>query len=450
MTPSPNTPTEANFKLGDVVRKTKGSEWAGRVVGTYSTTLTPEGYAVESAAHSGSVQIYPASALELVHAAPSTASAVADAGAGAPIDMVLYCPKCGKQHIDAPEPGRAIWGSAMHSPVVEVGGWTNPPHRSHLCHGCGHVWRPADVPTNGVQAVKTKGRADSLDAALPVVQAAPQGADERKGNDEFWKAIKAYGAAKYQSGVMNYSGNFVQQEEADAAVSAAMKNLSAALSAQVAAGQGEPSLPHDVTVGGTTFRKGVRLSTFILAAQRWHREAFPDAYLLTAEQKDENLAALQSGQPMPHQLGRTTVDRLMALADSYNSPNATAVVKIERREALKDGIEKIVLSMSRALSLSAASQPPAGPTEDMVKRLRELVTGRVEWRVQHPVEKSFCVVFTRDDSTNPRMDATEWLADFAAKFPDHPHAKYEVAEVRVYSELEQAVLDALGEGVADA
>src|SRR5574340_600312 len=24
-------------------------------------------------------------------------------------------------------------------------GWDNPPHRSHLCHGCGHIWRPADV-----------------------------------------------------------------------------------------------------------------------------------------------------------------------------------------------------------------------------------------------------------------------------------------------------------------
>ena len=44
------------FKLGDLVRKTKGSEWHGTVVGTYSTSLTPEGYAVESATERGSVQ----------------------------------------------------------------------------------------------------------------------------------------------------------------------------------------------------------------------------------------------------------------------------------------------------------------------------------------------------------------------------------------------------------
>jgi dihydrofolate reductase (trimethoprim resistance protein) len=54
------------FQLGDVVRKKSGSMWEGTVVGTYSTTLTPEGYAVESSTHHGSVQIYPAAALELI------------------------------------------------------------------------------------------------------------------------------------------------------------------------------------------------------------------------------------------------------------------------------------------------------------------------------------------------------------------------------------------------
>lgn len=54
------------FKMGDRVRKTKGSQWQGQVVGVYSTDLTPEGYAVESEAHRGSVQIYPANALEAV------------------------------------------------------------------------------------------------------------------------------------------------------------------------------------------------------------------------------------------------------------------------------------------------------------------------------------------------------------------------------------------------
>lgn len=53
------------FQLGDPVRKIKGSSWYGFVVGAYSTELTPEGYAVESIHHPGSVQIYPVNALEL-------------------------------------------------------------------------------------------------------------------------------------------------------------------------------------------------------------------------------------------------------------------------------------------------------------------------------------------------------------------------------------------------
>lgn len=65
-TPQPaERPPAAKFKHGDLVRKIKGIQWNGRVVGTYSTELTPEGYAVESDTEKGSVQIYPAAALEL-------------------------------------------------------------------------------------------------------------------------------------------------------------------------------------------------------------------------------------------------------------------------------------------------------------------------------------------------------------------------------------------------
>lgn len=71
----------STFKIGDSVKKKSGSSWEGRIVGTYSTELTPEGYAVESFAHKGSVQIYPANALEAAHAAlaeqPSGAQAQA-------------------------------------------------------------------------------------------------------------------------------------------------------------------------------------------------------------------------------------------------------------------------------------------------------------------------------------------------------------------------------------
>lgn len=75
---------------------------------------------------------------------------------GEPIDMILFCPVCHKQHVDAPEDGR------LDLAGDEV--WTNPPHKSHLCHGCGTIWRPADVPTNGVAAIKTRGEHDTTRA----------------------------------------------------------------------------------------------------------------------------------------------------------------------------------------------------------------------------------------------------------------------------------------------
>jgi dihydrofolate reductase (trimethoprim resistance protein) len=53
------------FQYGDRVRK-KGSkgQWHGHIVGIYSASCTPIGYAVESEREEGSVQIYPESALE--------------------------------------------------------------------------------------------------------------------------------------------------------------------------------------------------------------------------------------------------------------------------------------------------------------------------------------------------------------------------------------------------
>lgn len=56
-----------------------------------------------------------------------------------PIPMILHCPSCGLQHIDALEPEND---------------WDNPPHRTHLCHGCGNLWRPAPVNTTGVESLE--------------------------------------------------------------------------------------------------------------------------------------------------------------------------------------------------------------------------------------------------------------------------------------------------------
>jgi len=48
------------------------------------------------------------------------------------IPMILTCPSCGDRHIDEGE-------------------WAEKIHHTHACQHCGTVWRPAVVPTVGVQ-----------------------------------------------------------------------------------------------------------------------------------------------------------------------------------------------------------------------------------------------------------------------------------------------------------
>lgn len=55
----------------------------------------------------------------------------------APIEMLLFCPRCEEQHIDAPK-----------------GDWTNPPHATHTCQHCGLNWRPSNALTTGVKLIK--------------------------------------------------------------------------------------------------------------------------------------------------------------------------------------------------------------------------------------------------------------------------------------------------------
>ncbi len=50
-----------------------------------------------------------------------------------PVPMLLHCPLCNARHIDEGEFA------------------TTKVHHTHACQHCGHVWRPAIVPTVGVQ-----------------------------------------------------------------------------------------------------------------------------------------------------------------------------------------------------------------------------------------------------------------------------------------------------------
>jgi hypothetical protein len=115
------------------------------------------------------------------------------AGAQAPVDMVLHCPKCHTQHIDAPEEPSKNDGvgyteeNGLRMPIkpapVVTPMWTNPPHKSHLCHGCGHIWRPSDTPTNGVKATASGKDADTAPSGAQALREAAYEAGWRAAAD---------------------------------------------------------------------------------------------------------------------------------------------------------------------------------------------------------------------------------------------------------------------------
>lgn len=79
-----------------------------------------------------------------------------------PIDVVLFCPNCYYQHIDEANPlscqecgaGKDDHNNQDNGTCPEFAPWLNPPHKKHRCYICNHVWRPANVPTNGVKEIK--------------------------------------------------------------------------------------------------------------------------------------------------------------------------------------------------------------------------------------------------------------------------------------------------------
>jgi hypothetical protein len=99
-----------------------------------------------------------------------------------PIDAIIFCPNCHMQHIDRPDEDGDCececsfndhdWSQEGAEPHCRncacqeyKRAWDNPPHKSHLCRtddgGCGITFRFADIPTNGVDAIKTRGEKDT-------------------------------------------------------------------------------------------------------------------------------------------------------------------------------------------------------------------------------------------------------------------------------------------------
>lgn len=48
------------------------------------------------------------------------------------MDIIVFCPKCKRQHIDVAE-------------------WARRVHKTHRCMKCAYEWQPATIPTRGVK-----------------------------------------------------------------------------------------------------------------------------------------------------------------------------------------------------------------------------------------------------------------------------------------------------------
>lgn len=96
-----------------------------------------------------------------------------------PIDMILFCPKCGMLHVDKKRVDKPDFDSMSDDPgfrdehpdwpAAEAAmlkwqndNWTNPPHKTHRCQGCAFEWRPSNHPTNGVEVLSDEGWREPL------------------------------------------------------------------------------------------------------------------------------------------------------------------------------------------------------------------------------------------------------------------------------------------------
>ena len=75
------------------------------------------------------------------------AQVVALKEAGVP--TLLWCPRCGQQHIDK-------------------GLWATVPHRTHYCNYCCTEWRPFEVATYGCSVEDIKRRVTNLETHTPL------------------------------------------------------------------------------------------------------------------------------------------------------------------------------------------------------------------------------------------------------------------------------------------
>jgi hypothetical protein len=147
----------------------------------------------------------------------------------APVPMVLTCPSCNERHVDRGE-------------------FATKPHHTHSCQFCGFTWRPAVVPTVGVQFLpgfKDQGNTDAERIAFL------EGTMRANGAPEIYLAGLRNGAA-------SASGFQVEIQDQPAPAQAGLcvrgctlrEAIDRAMAAVEEAARGGCSLPNEPGAGG--------------------------------------------------------------------------------------------------------------------------------------------------------------------------------------------------------
>jgi len=84
----------------------------------------------------------------------------------APINVIIHCPMCRYMHIDKADPNTCkncgkkriehepyLIANCNNEEATSFEEWTNPPHKTHRCLNCNHLFKVANVPTNGVSGL---------------------------------------------------------------------------------------------------------------------------------------------------------------------------------------------------------------------------------------------------------------------------------------------------------
>lgn len=80
---------------------------------------------------------------------------------------------------------------------------------------------------------------------------------------------------------------------------------------------------------------------------------------------------------------------------------------------------------------------------DITERLRSGASGTIEWRVQNPETRAYCISFT--EWNGGERSARQWLDEEILARPESIFAKYEVARVVALNHRDRLVLEAADE-----